>query len=66
MKPNLFIQGGDFLGGRQGNGSFLRLRLQGNVAIDLGMNGDLGMMGRHRSGGRRLSVRHDGSPVKAD
>lgn len=66
MKPNLFIQGSNFLSGSQGNGSFWRLRLQGDVAIDLRMDRYLGMMGRHRPGGRRLGVRHDRSPVQAD
>ena len=66
MKPNLFIQGGNFLSGGQGDGSFWRLRLQGDVAIDLRMDRYLGMMGRHRPGGRWLGVRHDRSPVNAD
>ena len=52
----MFIQVGNLLSGVQD--WRLALGLQGDVAIDLGMDSEMAMMGRHGAGGRRLGVRH--------
>lgn len=58
LKPHLFVQGGDLLGGTEER-DLLTLRLQGHMAINLRMDGEMGMAWGYRPGGRRLGVRHD-------
>jgi hypothetical protein len=50
LKPDLLIERGDFLRGVQWR-ALLTLRLQGNVAVDLGMSRDVGMMRGDGPGG---------------
>lgn len=60
LKPDLFIEGRDFLRSAQRRG--FALRMQGQMAVDLGMGsgGEMGMVRRDSAGGRWLRMGHGG------
>lgn len=60
LKPDLLIEGSNFLRGAQRRG--FALRLQGQMAVHLGMggSGEMGMVRRDSASGRWLRMGHDG------